>query len=582
MFKKIPVFFQRSELAATLWQFRREFAVSVIFSMVANGLMLTPTVYMLQVFDRVMVSRSELTLAAVTLVMLFFFAVMAFTEWVRSRLLVRVGVRLDQKLNSRVFDASFEVQLSQLDRNPAQAFADLTSVRQFLTGQGIFALLDAPWTPIYIVVLFMLHPWLGVIAMLFAAVLIGIAFLSHRLSAEPSERAIEAGAHVNVFVQSKLRNVEVIESMGMLDNLRRRWLGRHQRQLDLGHVANDLEYRLQALGKFVRYTQQSLTLAAGALLVLGGELSPAAMIAATILVGRATAPVDVIMSSWKPLLAARKAFERLEGLLATHPARDGGTVHAAPAGHMRIESLQATAPGRQAPILKGLTLDFPAGTVVAIIGPSASGKSTLARALVGTWPCIEGKVMIDGESVESWRREKLGPYFGYLPQDIELFEGSIAENIARFGPIDSNRVILAAQRAGIHDMILRFQSGYDTSMCQAGSLLSGGQRQRIGLARAMYGNPSVVVLDEPNSNLDDVGERALAHALHGLKQQGTTVFLIVHRANIANFVDRILVLRDGTVQMYGPRQEVMAALHSKSMFESNGIDRLAPAPRPIS
>jgi len=574
---KTPSFFQRSELSATLWTFRREFVVCTIFTVIVNILMLTPTLYMLQIFDRVMLSGSELTLTALTLVMLFFFAVMAFSEWSRSRLLVRVGVKLDERLNSRVFNASFEAYLNQLGRNPVQAFSDLTNVRQFLTGQGLFAFMDAPWAPIYIIVLYMLHPWLGLLAVFFSLILIGVAYMGHRLSSKSLENAMDAGMQINTYVHSKLRNAQVIESMGMLNDLRRLWQIRHRQHLGLNHNAQDLSARLQALTKFVRYTQQSLTLGAGAMLVIRGELTPGAMIAANALMSRATAPIDLMVSTWKASLAARTAFVRLEGLLAEHPERDVGLVHGVPQGHMRIEQLVATAPGRAAPILKGLSADFPAGETVAVIGPSGSGKSTLARALVGIWPYVEGKVLIDGEPIQSWNREELGPFIGYLPQDIELFEGSIAENIARFGTVDPEKVILAARRAGVHDMILRFPRGYDTSMGEAGNLLSGGQRQRIGLARAMYDDPSLIVLDEPNSNLDDVGEAALVKAVQDLKQQGKTVFLITHRLSIVGIADRILVMNDGVIQLYGPRQEVIAALQPKQAAPGNAA---GGAPQP--
>jgi len=578
---KIPSFFRRSQLAATLWTFRREFAACMAFTVVVNLLMLTPTLYMLQVYDRVLVSGSEFTLAALTLVMLYFFALMAFSEWVRSRLLVRTGVKLDEQLNSRVFNASFESSLNQLGRYPAQSFSDLTSVRQFLTGHGLFAFMDAPWAPIYIIVLYMLHPWLGLLALIFSLALVAVAYLGHRLASEPIDKALEAGRQANFYLHSKLRNAEVIESMGMLGDLRRHWQARHRRYLGLNHEAQEMAARLQALTKFLRYTQQSLALGVGAWLVIRGELTPGAMIAANVLMGRATAPIDLMVSTWKSSISAFKSFLRLEQLLAQHPERDAGMVHDVPKGQLQIENLVATAPGRAQPILNGLTAEFPASGIVAIIGPSGSGKSTLARALVGIWPYFEGKVLIDGEPIQSWNRDELGQFIGYLPQDIELFEGTIAENIARFGEIDSAKVILAASRAGVHEMILRFPQGYDTPMGEAGNLLSGGQRQRIGLARAMYGDPSLIVLDEPNSNLDDAGEAALVKAVQELKQQGKTLFIITHRMSIVGITDRILVLREGTIQMYGAARGVIAALQPKPAGQGNADGRETPEPQPV-
>jgi ATP-binding cassette, subfamily C, bacterial exporter for protease/lipase len=560
---KKPTFFQRSELTASLWVFRREFAVVMFFSMVVNLLMLTPSIFMLQVFDRVLTGYSQLTLLAVTLTMLLMFVVMAFADWSRSRLLVRMGVRLDQRLSSRVFNVSFEAFLGQLGHNPMRAFSDLTNVRQFLTGNGVFAFMDAPWIPIYIFVAYMLHPMLGWLTLIFAIILLIVAWVGNHLVGKPLKETSEASAQVNSYVHSKLRNSEVIESLGMLGDLRRRWFTRHQQHLKLGAYSHDISNRVQSFTKFVRFTFQSLSLGAGALLVIQGELSAGAMIAANILMTRALQPIDSVVGSWKPFLAASDSFGRLEALLAKYPERPEGVIHATPIGHIRIDNLVARVPGREAPILKGLSADFPAGCVIAVIGPSGSGKSTLARALVGIWPHVEGNVLLDEEPIQHWSRVELGPYLGYLPQDIELFDGSIAENIARFGPVDSETVIKAAKRAGVHEMILNFPHGYDTTMGEAGNLLSGGQRQRIGLARAMYGDPSVIVLDEPSSNLDDVGEAALVKAVQALKVQGKTVFLITHSTQVIGVADRILVLRDGVIQDYGLRDEVISSMRPK-------------------
>lgn len=568
---------QHSELRAVLWTFRREFAVCLLFSVLINILMLTPTMYMLQLFDRVMLSQNLITLTVLTIVMLLCFAAVAFAEWSRSRVLVRLGVKLDQRLNSRVFAASFETALRQQGKNPTQGFSDLANVRQFFTGNGLFALMDAPWTPIYLAVLFMLHPWLGVLGIVFSLVLIGMAWVSHRMSHAPIEAAQEAGSQVAGYIHSKLRNAEVIEAMGMLDNLRARWKIRQQRYLELNRQASDVSERVKAMTKFVRYTQQSLALAAGAVLVIRGELSPGAMIAANVLLGRTTQPVDMIVMTWKSFLSAHKAFLRLEETLAKTPPRDTTLVDPEPQGQLSLKNVIATAPSRPQPILKDLSLDFPAGEVIGVVGPSGSGKSTLARTLVGIWPYVEGRVLLDGTPLERWERDELGPHLGYLPQDIELFEGSIAENIARFGEVDPNKVIRACQRAGVHEMILRFPQGYDTEMGQAGGLLSGGQRQRIALARAMYGDPKLLVLDEPNSNLDDIGEAALLKAIQDLKQQGSTVFVVTHRPSVLNVADRLLVLNDGLVALYGPRADVIATLQSQAAAQQSPSPAVQPA-----
>jgi len=559
---KTPEFFKRSELTSTLWRFRREFLVVGVFSMVANVLMLAPTLYMLQVFDRVLTSQNELTLVALSLVTLFLLAVMAFAEWMRSRLLVRTGVRLDEQLSTQVFNASFESHLSQSGGSPSRAFGDLIQIRQFLTGNGIFAFFDAPWTPIYMAVLFFLHPWLGVLGLVFMLVQAALAWFGHRHTLVPSEDAAKASAEAGSFLQSKLRNAEVLESMGMIRNLQTRWAERHQAYLARSGAVQQLTHRFTAWSKFIRYSQQSLALGAGALLVIDGQLTPGGMIAANVLMTRALAPIDMIVGSWRQFIGMRAAFARLEQLLIEYPLRDPAFKRVTPAGEITLRQVFASAPGRSTPILQNLNLNMPAGTVTAILGPSGSGKSTLARVLVGIWPDVSGDVLLDGLPIGGWNRIELGPHVGYLPQDIELFEGSIAENIARFGEVDPAQVIEAAQSAGLHEMILRFPKGYDTAIGEAGNLLSGGQRQRIGLARAIYGKPVLIVLDEPNANLDDAGEAALFKTVEELKTRGKTVFLITHRPGAVAVADRILILRDGQVQAYGPRDAVVAALQA--------------------
>ncbi|HAF55231.1 MAG TPA: type I secretion system permease/ATPase [Thauera sp.] len=557
-------FFGRSELAATLYTFRREFLIVGIFSLVANVLMLAPTLYMLQVYDRVLVSRSELTLLVLSLITLFFFAVMAFAEWSRSRLLVRAGVRLDAVLSTRVFNASFEANLSQSGAPAQRAFNDLTEVRQFLTGNGIFAFFDAPWAPIYIGVLFFLHPFLGWVSIAFALVQAALAWFGHRRTLAPAEEASKAALDVNLYLQGKLRNAEVVESMGMLSGLRERWSRRHAEYMDRQGVTQSMTHRITAISKWVRYCQQSLALAAGALLVIEGELTPGAMIAANVLMTRALAPIDQMVNTWRSFIGARSAFLRLEQLLRAHPERDPALSRVPPTGEVTLREVIATAPGRATPILQGVSLQASPGSVTVVLGPSGSGKSTLARVLMGIWPDVSGEVLLDGHPLDGWSRAELGPHVGYLPQDVELFDGTIAENIARFAEIESEKVIAAARSAGLHDMILRFPKGYDTPMGEAGSLLSGGQRQRIGLARAIYGDPALIVLDEPNANLDDVGEAALMRAVRELRGKGRTVFLITHRPGAVAAADQLLVLRDGRVLCQGPRDSVLSWLQAQA------------------
>ena len=560
---KIPDIFNRNELTRTLWDFRFEFMVAGLFSMIANLLMLAPTLYMLQVFDRVLVSQNTGTLLVVSIITLFFLVVLSFSEWARSKLLVRSGIRMDQMLSRKLFHASYEAHLNPAVSNPTRAFADLTELRQFLTGNGIFAFFDAPWAPIYIAVLFLLHPWLGVMALGFAAVQSVLAWWGSQATKPALARASKSQLEVSGYLQSKFRNAEVIESMGMLKHLYRRWAERNAKAMGANLNAQDVASRVTAWSKFVRYTQQSLSLGGGALLVIHGELSPGGMIAANVLMSRALAPIDLMVGTWSGFLNAREAFTRLSELLEAHPMRDIPAMGMAPKGDVVLKEVVASAPGRDTPILQGVSAIMPPGTVTVVLGASGSGKSTLARVLLGIWPHSSGQVLLDGQGIGKWNRMELGPHIGYLPQDIELFDGTIAENIARSGQVESEKVIEAAEAAGLHTMILRFPKGYDTPMGEAGGLLSGGQRQRIGLARAMYGMPALVVLDEPNANLDDEGENALVRAVQGLKAQGKTVVLISHRPGIVSVADRLLILQNGTVQASGPRDGVLAALQKQ-------------------
>jgi ATP-binding cassette subfamily C exporter for protease/lipase len=567
----------KTELAEVLFSFRKAFLTAGLFSMFINIIGLVPSIYMLQVYDRVLQSQNTTTLIMLTVIMLGFYVMLSMLEFARSKLLIRVGAQLDMKLNDRVFVASFERNLKRSGGNAGQALGDLTNVRQFLTGNGLFAFFDAPWAPIYLAVIFLFSPWLGLFAIVSALILFSLAWLTEVSTRKPLAEAQQVAMGANNYATNNLRNAEVIEAMGMLDNLRQRWLQKQMRFLSLQNEASDKAAAISATTKAVRIAVQSLVLGGGALLVIEGTLTPGGMIAASILLGKALGPVEMAIGVWKQLLGARSAYHRLEALLQDHPARKPGMALPQPLGSLLVEGVTASAPGSQVMILKNVGFNVAPGEIVGIIGPSASGKSTLARLLVGVWPALGGKVRLDGADIYTWNKNELGPSVGYLPQDIELFEGTIAENIARFGNIDPNKVIEAAKMAGVHEMILRFPKGYETSIGDGGSGLSGGQRQRIGFARAIYGNPSFVVLDEPNSNLDDVGEAALIKAVMQLKELGTTVVVITHRTSIISSVDKLLLLVDGAAQLYGPRDQVLAAIQQRAQAANPKLDPNQPA-----
>lgn len=566
----------KNELRDALKASRGSFLFAGLFSMFINMLMLLPAIYMLQVYDRVLASSSVSTLVALTVLVVALYMVMGLLEIARSWLLVRVSARLDIGLNERLFRAMFDVGLRSGRGVGTQPLSDLSNLRQFLTGQGLFAFFDTPWIPIYLAVIFLLDPLLGWIGVAGLVVIVILATVNELTTRNPLGTANTLSVQNNSIVSGNLRNAEVLEAMGMLDNVHRRWLERHNELLKLQALASDRAGVLANTSKAFRIMLQSLILGAGAWLAIQQIITPGAMIAASILLGRALAPVDMLIGSWKHFLAARSAYGRLRSLLQSIPSRPRFMRLPAPSGHLSAEQLVVAPPGASAPVIRGISFEINVGETVGIIGPSAAGKSTLARAVLGVWHPVSGKMRLDGAAVTNWNRDELGPHVGYLPQDIELLEGTVSENIARFGEIDADAVVTAAQKAGVHEMILRLPQGYDTPIGEGGAVLSAGQRQRVGLARALYGSPSLVVLDEPNSNLDEQGEHALAQAIDHLKRSHTTVLVITHRPNLLHRVDRIMVLRDGLIQLFGDREKVLAEFVRPAPVARNPTAR-APA-----
>ena len=556
----------KSDLEKALNLCKGAFIWAAVFSMVINILQLVPTIYMLQLYDRVVPTGNRSTLLMLTLIMLVLFLTLGALEWVRSQILVRVSSRLETLLNERLFNICYKQALySGGQQASSQALDDLTSLRQFLTGNGLFAFFDVPWLPVYIAVMFVFHPYYGWAAIGVAIILIIVAIIQERSTAKILD---EANALANVgrgLVNKNLRNAEVIESMGMLQNIQRRWVEGTRQVLVLQATASSRAGLVSGLSKVIRMSSQSLILALGAYLVIENEITGGLMIAGSILLGRALAPIDMMIGSWKGFIGARGQYSRLNELLRQVPSDIDKMTLPDPEGLFQIEGAVVVPPGAKVPALKGITLTIAKGDVVGVIGPSGSGKSTFARALLGIWPTSNGKVRLDGADVFAWNRKELGPFIGYLPQDIELFEGTISENIARFGDIDPEKVVNAAKMADVHSMILRLPQGYDTHIGAGGGNLSGGQRQRIGLARALYGDPVIVVLDEPNSNLDEQGEVALGNAISKLKQKNATVIVITHRNNVLVNVDKLLILNDGLLSIYGPKDQVIAHLQKQQV-----------------
>lgn len=561
-----------NSLQAALKACKGSFISVGIFSLFVNALMLVPTFYMLQVYGRVVTSGSIPTLVMLTIIMTILVVTMGALELVRSRIMVRVSTKLDVLLSRSVYRASFKRALDSggMDAS-AQPLNDLTGLRQFMTGNGLFAFFDAPWLPIYIAVMFMFHPWYGWVAIGSAIILLCLAALNEKMTGKALAEANKENISANLYTTKNLRNAEVIESMGMLNTLIHRWSGRQKNVLMLQSVASDKGGAIASISKTFRMLIQSLILGLGAYLAVNHEISAGLVIAGSVLLGRALAPIDLIIGSWKGFISARSQYNRLNDILDKQQGEPERMSLPAPEGHVNVENIIVTPPGSRAPVIKGISFAVPAGFVVGVIGPSASGKSTLARALLGIWVPQHGVVRLDGADISSWDKSELGPYIGYLPQDIELFEGSISENIARFSDVDAKKVVLAAKTAGVHEMILQLADGYDTIIGSEGANLSGGQRQRIGLARAIYGTPRLIILDEPNSNLDEVGEKALAVAIQQLKAAGSTVFVITHRTSILTQLDRLLVMNNGTISMYGPREQVMAELSKQHAQKASQV-----------
>ncbi|MGF6591337.1 type I secretion system permease/ATPase [Pseudomonas sp. 2835] len=530
------------------------------FTALINLLMLVPSIYMLQVYDRVLSSQNETTLWMLTLMVVGFFIFIGALEAIRSFIVIRVGNQLEQGFNLNVYRAAFERNLRHGDGQAGQALNDLTQVRQFVTGPALFAFFDAPWFPIYLAVIFLFNVWLGVMACAGALLLIALALLNERLTHKPLVEASGFQQQSTHLASSQLHNAESIQAMGMLGALRQRWFALHSRFLNLQNQASDTSAVITAVSKSLRLCLQSLVLGLGALLVIEGQMTPGMMIAGSILMGRVLSPIDQLIAVWKQWSGAHMAYQRLDGLLRTFPEPPAPMALPAPSGRLSVEQVSAGPPGKRVATLQQISFNLGAGEVLGVLGTSGSGKSTLAKVLVGVWPTLAGTVRLDGADLHRWDREALGPYIGYLPQNIELLRGSIAENIARFAELDGLKVVEAARQAGVHELILRLPQGYDTRLGEDGGDLSGGQKQRIALARALYGGPSLIVLDEPNSNLDTSGEAALASAIAQMKAQGRTVVLVTHRSAALAQADKLLVLSEGRMQAFGPAHEVMQAL----------------------
>jgi ATP-binding cassette, subfamily C, bacterial exporter for protease/lipase len=568
-----------TELSDALWSLRPYFSRAFWFTLVASLLVLAPTGYMLEVYDRVVNSRNYTTLSMLTLAVLFAYVIMELLEWSRAEILHAAGDELDRKLGNRVFDAIFGANLRRVPGGTIQPMNDFRNVREFLYSPVVLAVMELPIAVVYMVLLFAISPVLGWVAVVAAVLQTFITWLNERATNPPLLAANRSAFAAQQYADGTLRNAQVIEAMGMQRDIHKRWADKQREFLGLQAIASDRAGGYQSITKFLQTTIGSGLLGLAAYLLLHSELNGggAMLIIASILGGKMLSPLVQIVTQWRNVIAVRDSWGRLTQLLTAVPAPAEAMPLPAPLGMLQVEGVVAAPPGSQVPILRGVAFAAQPGEVVAVVGPSASGKTTLARLLVGLWPSLGGKVRLDGADVFAWDKAELGPHIGYLPQDVELFEGTLAENIARFGEVEPAKVEAAARAVGLHELIMSLPEGYDSPVGREGGMLSGGQRQRVGLARAIYGDPVFVVLDEPNSSLDEAGEAALNAAVVALKSRGTTFVVMTHRTSILPIVDKMLVLRDGQSQGFGPRDDVLAALAKAAQQAQGPQHRAAPA-----
>lgn len=533
-----------------------------IFSGVINLLALTGSIYMLQVYDRVIPSRSMSTLLGITLLMLGLYVVHGLLDMLRARIMSRIGLKFDKDVRADVFDIVMLMPLRARQRGTdLQPIRDLDQIRSFLATPGPIALFDMPWMPVFVLIIYWMHPWLGMLAIAGALILTTIAIITEAMSRKPIREAAMSSGRRHNLAEASRRNAEVVRAMGMGGRVKSLWLDESRHHLMDQRKSADVTGGFGSLSKGLRMVLQSAMLGLGAYLVILGEATPGVMIAGSILMSRALAPVETAIGHWRGFVGARQSLKRLKELFALIPDAVEPMQLPPPEKNLSVEGLWVAAPGLQSPIVRGVTFSLKAGAGLGIIGPSASGKSTLARALVGVWqPMPErGTVRLDGAALDQWVPEELGKHIGYLPQDIELFDGTIAQNIARFDPLMASAAIIkAALAAGVHDMILQMPQGYDTHIGEGGAALSAGQRQRVALARALYGDPFLVVLDEPNSNLDANGDKALAEAIRTVRGRGGIVIVIAHRPSVLAGLDELLAMAQGQQKAFGPKDEVLA------------------------
>ena len=543
---------------------RQSFLAVFVFSFCCNLLMLTPIFYMINVFGKAVGVNSMPTLYSLMTIALFLYGILWLLEIVRSRVLIYVSARLDSLLAPRIYDICFSSETGQFaEKLGIQPLVDINALRQFVTGAGALVLFDLPWIPLYLLIMWLFHPVLAGVALVCMGVMFLVALANQRTTTPAIAEANAVAAQIQMQTQRNLRNAEAAAAMGMKSALMSAWRLQQDRMLEIQVSASSAAGVYGAAIKTLNVLVQSVAITTGAILAMRQEISPGVMIGAALLLGRAIAPIGQAVSSWKSFVDARQQYDRLNQLIEDLPAAPSTMSLPPLQGGVRADAIAVIPPSAKSPALQNVSFSIPQGSLVMIMGASAAGKSTLVRTILGLWKPAAGTIRLDGAEAHSYDRDELGPQIGYLPQDIELLDGTVAQNIARFAEVDSDAVVAAARAAGIHEMILGLGNGYDTFISGQQGGLSPGQRQRIGLARALYKMPKLVVLDEPNSNLDEAGERALAESLVKMKRHGSTVFMVSHRQNVLPISDYLIILEKGTVRDQGPTPEVVARIRER-------------------
>jgi ATP-binding cassette, subfamily C, bacterial exporter for protease/lipase len=564
----------RKPLQVILHECRRSFYLAFGITAVADLLSIAPLLYMMQVMDRVISSRSGITLFSLTALIIAIYVFWSALEWIRSRLMVRLSLRIDWDLSADIFDASFRRYVGRKNVNVQQLLGDLTNVRQFLTGQGALTIMDAPFAIVFIIIGAMFHPFLALFALIASVLMVAAGYFTQKITTPILQVANDANTEAARVASNSLRHAESTLALGMMGAIRQKWYNQHHKYLQNQVNASEATGLMGGFSGFLQKALPSLQMALGAFLAMQGLITVGMVMAASMLISKAVAPIQKLIANWKELVAAKQSYDRLNELLQEDSKREMQMALPPVIGKLEVSKAAAVPPGHNKPVLMGIDFKVEPGQAVAIVGPSAAGKTCLARLLVGIWKPVQGSVRLDGVELSEWNPDEFGPQIGYVPQEIEFFEGTVAENIARLGEIDAEKVVQAAKLIGMHEIILSFPKGYDTELGETGFALSGGQRQRLAIARAFYGMPKYIVMDEPNANLDEVGESALVQAVGFLKTQGSAIIMTTHRPRLVSVVDSLLVLRNGQQVGFGPAEDMINAVRNLQVVSPSegGVD----------